>query len=105
MIVRKFIESPLRQGEDEKVAYALTTTPWGASPTSVTVKIFSLNATTGAKTDVSSTKLSGVVAVVGNVITTPLVQSLIPGTHYRLEITFSSSGNTFEAWGIIEAEA
>ncbi len=103
MAIRRVKESPLHQGVDEQVAYALTTTPWGSSPGSVSVKLFSLDST-GAKTDVSSTKLTGSPSVDGDVITTPLVISLAAGTDYRMEIKFTCSGNVFEAWAVIKGE-
>ena len=30
--IREIVESPLPQGKDEKIAYRLTTTPWGGTP-------------------------------------------------------------------------
>ena len=35
-------ESPLLQGADEQIAYQLTTTPWGSTPTSVDVKCYDI---------------------------------------------------------------
>lgn len=90
---RRIVESPLYQGVDEQVAYQLTVTPWGSSPTSIAVV---LKDATG--TDVSSTKLSGSATANGDVITTPKVISLVDGSQYRLEIKFTCSGNIFEAW-------
>jgi hypothetical protein len=96
---REIKESPLFQGENEKVAYDLTTTPWGGSPANEDVKIFDSD-----DNDVSSTKLSGSNSVSGDVITTKLVQSLVAGEWYRLKIQWTNSGNTFEAYTIIYAE-
>jgi hypothetical protein len=48
--------------------------------------------------------LSGSASVAGDVITTPVVKSLVAGTQYRLEIKFTVSGNIFEAFGFIDAE-
>lgn len=98
-INRAVKESPISQGADEQIAYTLTTTPWGSTPTSVACTIY-----TAAGTNVSSTNLSGVVGVVGDVITTPIVTGLTAGTTYRLEIKFTSSGNVFEPYCIIVCE-
>ena len=95
---REAIESPYLQGEDEILAYLVTTTPWAASPTSPTVKIFSYDLTTDAYTDVTATKMSGSASVSGDVITTPAVTSLTAGTRYRVEVKFVVSGNTFETY-------
>lgn len=96
---REFIESPIYQGEDEKVSYNLTTTSWGGSPTSVSMKLYQMNK--NAKTDVSATKLSGSPSVVGDVITTPYIISLTDGVKYRLEASWMKNGNTVEAFGYI----
>jgi len=101
-VSREVKESKLLQGADEKIAYQLTTTPWGSTPTSVSVKCYDV--TTGARTDVSSTNLSGSATVAGDVITCPTLQSLTAGSWYRLEIQFVSGGNTWEAYAIIHAE-
>lgn len=90
---RRIKESPLVQGVDERIAYLLTTTPWGSSPGTITVVLKS-----AAGTDVSATYLSGAASVAGDVITTPIIHSLVNDTQYRLEIKFICSGNTFEAW-------
>lgn len=97
---REIVESPLRQGEDETIAYTLTTTPWGSSPSSVSVKLYE-----GAdRTDRSSTMLSGSPDTTGDVITTPAVTGLTYGEVYRLEIKFTISGNVFEAFARIDCE-
>ena len=53
MSTRAVQESPIVQGEDEIITYDLTTTPWGSSPTNVTVKVYDI--TDGAETDVTTT--------------------------------------------------
>lgn len=98
---REVNESPLEQGADERVAYSLTTTPWGASPSAVVVTLWEEQGRTW--TDVSSTKLSGSPSVTGDVIMSPMVQSLTPGNRYRLECTFTAGGQTWEPYLIIEA--
>ena len=100
-VTRAVKESPITQGADEIIAYTLTTTPWGASPTSISVKLYE----GASKTDRSATMLSGIAGATGDVITTPLVTGLTAGQVYRLEIKFTSSGNVFEAFCIIYAEA
>ncbi len=102
MTKREINESPLQQGADERIAYLLTTTPWGTSPASPEVKLYSQNVSTGALTDVSTTNLTGTASAAGDVITTPLVIGLSDGTRYRMEIKFVCGGNTFEAFGWIE---
>lgn len=104
MISREFIESPMPQGRNEALAYRLTSTPWAVSPTSPAVAIYSHDPDTDTYTDVSSTKLVGSPSISGDVITTPLVYALTPGTKYRVEVRFTVSGNTFEPFGWIHAE-
>ena len=98
--IREVKESPREQGADERIAYEITTTPWGSTPSAVDVKLFSIGAD-GSLTDVTATKLSGVASVTGDVITTPLVISLVAGTTYRLETKFTTSGNVLECFMII----
>ena len=100
-ISREVKESKLLQGADEKIAYQLTTTPWGSTPTSIVVKCYDV---TTAREDVTSTNLSGTASATGDVITCPVLQSLTAGNSYRLEIQFVSGGNTWEAYAIIQAE-
>jgi hypothetical protein len=97
--IREFDPSPIRQGANERIAYKLTTTPWGSSPTSPVVKIFDQ---TGV--DKSSTNLSGSPSVTGDVITTPLVIALQSSVQYKLTINFVVSGNTMEAYGYIAGD-
>lgn len=101
-VPREVRESPLHQGADEQIAYRLTTTPWGSSPTSVAVVAYDI--TTDARTDVSSTVLSGSAGVVGDVITLPVMKSLTAEHVYRVEIKFTCSGNVFEAILIVNAK-
>ena len=101
-VQRQVREGRLRQGEEERISYTLTTTPWGSAPSDAAVKLYELAA--GAWADVSATKLSGAPSVQGDVITCPLVLGLTAGNLYRLEIKFVSSGNTFEAYAEIEGE-
>ena len=100
---RKIVESPLWQGKDEQIAYKLTTTPWGSTPSSVAVALYDV--TTEADTDVSATSLSGTAGVSGDVITTPVVKLLTAGNIYRLEIKFTVNSNVTEAFAYIMAEA
>ena len=100
MISRQIKESPIAHGEDEQVAYTLTTTPWGSTPSSVAVAIKQLP----GLTDTSATNLSGNASVNGDVITTPVVKSLVSGAQYRLEVKFTVSGNIMEAWAYVNGE-
>lgn len=95
--IREFIESAIQQGADEVRPYKWTTTPWGSTPSSVTVTLYD------GDTDVSATNLSGSASVAGDVITTPAVTGLTAGKVYRLEIKCTIDGRVEEAWGHIRA--
>lgn len=101
MSVREIVESPWVQGEDESIAYTLTTTPWGSDPTSPAVVVKDL---TNGGADVTETVTSGDASADGDVITTPAIGSLTAGHRYRVEVTFTIAGNVQEAFGIINAE-
>ncbi len=89
-------------GADETIVYTLTTTPWGSSPTSPSAKIYELDGDTF--TDVTSTKMSGSASAANDVITLPAISGLTAGTDYRVEVKFTSSGNTFEAFAELKCE-
>lgn len=95
---REFAESPIYQGEDERLAYRFSTLPWGGSPTNVSIKFYTVNKT--VKTDVTATKLSGSSGVDGNYITTPLIIALVPNAKYRMEAQWWKDGNLVEAFAI-----
>ena len=95
--VREFKESPLYQGEDEVLAYSFSTTPWdSSSPSSPSAMLQDASGS-----DVTGTNLSGSASVSTTTITTPAVTGLTVGAQYRLEIQWTDSGNTFEAFGYI----
>jgi hypothetical protein len=96
---REIKESPLVQGVDERIAYTLTTTPWGGSPSSPAVVVKN-----EAGTDITATVTTGTAGVAGDVVTTPIIHSLVNNVNYRLEISFIISGNTFEAFAQLSGQ-
>lgn len=96
----KVKETGLKQGSDEEIAYSLTTTPWGSTPSAVLVKAYDAS---NAFTDVSDTVLEGNPTVSDDVITTPVVKALIEGKTYRIEIKFTTGGNVLECHFELEA--
>ena len=98
-INREFKESPMSQGEEEQIAYQLTSTPWGSTPTSIVVKIYDAGGT-----DKSTTCLSGTASATGDIITLPVCKSLTAGNRYKLQVKFTSGGNVYEAFGYVDAE-
>ena len=87
------------QGEDEEVEYSVDTTIWGGYTSDAEATLLD-----GNGDDVSATHLSGAVAVVGNVITTPLVIALGVDIRYTLQILWVCGANTFEAYCYIIGE-
>lgn len=102
-MAREVLEGMRTQGPNEQIAYSVTTTAWGSSPSSVACYLYDV---TDQSTDVSvtSTKLSGSVSTGGDVITTPKVISLVLGHMYRLDVRFTSGGNVYEAIVRIKCE-
>ena len=96
-------EGTRKQGADEALYWPIITTPWGSSPSSVSVKAYSRS---GAAewTDVTATVRSGAATVDGDTITCPKLSGLTEGTLYRLEIQFTSGGNIFEPYILVQAE-
>ena len=85
-------ESPQRQSPQESIARTVTTTPWGSSPTGVTLTVYDVT-TPGTETDVSGTVATGSNTVVGDVITTKRIGSLTLGRDYRADVLFTDSSN------------
>lgn len=101
-IRREIVESPLIQGVDEIIAYTLTTTPWGSSPSSVSVVVKDITTTVS---DVTNTVMpTNSPSVSGNVITLSPLKLLTDQHIYRVEVKFTISGNVFEAYAIVEAQ-
>lgn len=103
MVSREVTQGTQRQGVDESIYYGITTTPWGSTPTSVTVTAWSLTGT-DTWTNVSTTVLSGTASVAGDVIILPKLYSLTQGVTYRIEVKFTSGANIFEPYFYVQAE-
>lgn len=102
---REVKESPLVQGADEEIIYTLTTTPWGSTPTSVSVKVYDISVA-GTKTDVTTTNMStNSPTVNGDIITLSPLKLLTAGKRYRVEVKFTSGGSVFEPFFHVDAEA
>ena len=102
MGTRQFIV-PSPQGVNETIAYALDVTVWGGTPASPTTMLYDVTAPSQYD-DVSGTNLDGSASVSGNIITTKQVTALAAGHRYRINVGWTNSGNTLEAYGFIEAE-
>ena len=102
IVTREVVEGTQYQGTDEQVYYKITTTPWGSTPTATGASAFSYS--DSAWTNVSSTVLSGSTSVSGDIITLPKMYTLTEGTLYRVEVTFTTSSNVYEAYFFVQAE-
>ncbi len=102
-LIRHVKEGTQHQGVDEQIVYTITTTPWGSTPTSPTSKIFSYSST-GVFSDTTSTNMTGSCSVAGDIISLPLIKSLVADTNYRVETQFTISGNLFECYFNIQGE-
>jgi hypothetical protein len=90
-IIRQMKELSISQGVGESIIYTLTTTPWGSNPTVDSVIVYDV--TNNTRTNVSSTVLNGTSSVSGDIITLPILYNLTVKNRYRLEVTFTVSGN------------
>ncbi|MBP8055068.1 MAG: hypothetical protein KA314_04470 [Chloroflexi bacterium] len=96
---REVREGTQFQGIDERIAYRLDVTNWGDSPTIVSVVVKDR-----AGNDVTSTVMTGTTSTTGNVITLPVLHSLIVNVRYRIEVIFTVNGNVMEAYFFVRAE-
>ncbi len=101
IVSREVKEGMQVQGEDEQIAYSITTTPWGSDPSSVVVVVKDESADFA---DVTDTVTSGSASANGDIITTPIIKSLTAGRTYRVEVKFASGANVFECYFRIRAE-
>lgn len=93
----------LTQGDEEIIAYQVTTTPWGSSPGNISCKVFDITA--GTRIDVTTTVMpTNSPTAAGDVITLSPLKLLTAGNKYRVEVKFTCSGNVFECYKIIVAE-
>jgi len=99
---REVTEGQQDQGTDESIAYWFNSTPWGSTPTGVAVACYDI--TTGARTDVTGTNLTGTASVVGDKITLPALHSLTADHTYRVEAKFTVDGNVLETFVVVKAE-
>lgn len=77
-----------RQSADEELAYMITTTNYGSTPTGVSVVVYDEQ----TNTDVTSTVMpAGAHSVSGDVITLKPLKSLTKGHSYRVEVEFTDS--------------
>lgn len=102
MISREIVEGTQRQGEDEIITYSLTTTPWGSTPSAVTVVAKDLSNDGAVVT--STVFPGGSASVVGDIITLAPLRALTAGHRYRIEVKFASGANNFEAYFFVLAE-
>ena len=87
-------EGPITQGTNESVAYNLTTTPVGSSPSSITLAVYDES---NGDADVTDDVTTGSASVSGDVITWPYIHSLTAGKAYRAVLIFTVGGNDREA--------
>jgi len=85
-------ESPQRQSPQESISYSITTTPWGSTPTSITLTVYDVTVP-GVETDVTDSVVAGSNSAAGDVITTKRIGSLTLGHDYRADVLFTDSGS------------
>ena len=97
---REVKEGVQLQGEDEKVTYSITSTPWGSSPASVVMVVKDDDGD-----DVTDDVTSGSTSVSGDVITLKPIDALTAGMRYRVEVQFTAgAGAPFETYFFIDCE-
>ena len=101
---RQCPESPSIQGADESIAYGITTTPWGSTPTSLAMVLYDVTDPDNPS-DVTSTKTEGSITASGDVITTKRIKLLVLDHVYRAEVKFTdANSNIWECFFIINCQ-
>jgi len=101
--IREIAEGEQEQGADEEVTYTLTVpTTWGTPAAPLTVKAYSVNESTDALTDVTSTVMpTGSGSIASQVITLPEMKSLTAAVLYRVEVKFATGTDVKEAFAYV----
>ena len=99
--IREVKEGTQYQGADEELAYQITTTNWGSSPSSTAVKAYDEN---NADDDVTSTVFpTNSPSESGDVITLSPLKSMTIGHSYRIEVKFTDGdSNIWELFFIVK---
>lgn len=101
---REVVESPIRQGEDERIPYKLTTTPWGTGPSLAEIKVKDITLGYVDVTIAVTQPPSGPPTIAGDVITMPVLFGLERGHSYRAEFAFWIGTTKYEPFAIINCE-
>ena len=97
--IRAVKEGTLYQGADESLAYNITTTPWGSSPTSQSAKAYDQSVNLDVTDTVFPTNSP---QVSGDVITLSLLTALTVDHSYRIEVKFTDGdSNIWELYFIV----
>lgn len=99
--IREVVEGLLGQGVDESIVYTIDSSPWGGAPVSPTAVIKDEQ---DSFSDVTVDVATGTASANGDTILSPEIHSLIAGKIYRVEIAYTSGGNTLEIFFRIKAE-
>jgi hypothetical protein len=100
--IREVVEGKQTQGEDEKIAYSITSTPWGSSPTDVSVVVKDIY---DNYKDVTTIVMPfGLIGVTGDKITLKPLIALTRDRLYRVEVKFTVNGNICEPFFEVRAE-
>ena len=96
---RLFKESPWEQGEDEQIAYAFDTMPWGVTcPLSPSMVVL-IN---GSDVTASKTTGSAAIGTCATCVVLGRFDNPVPSTTYRIQVTFTdnkATPNTYGAYG------
>jgi len=95
--LREVNESPVYQGSNETISYAIDFADWG-TPSSPACTLWQ------GTTNVTSTNLSGSASVTGDIVTTPAVKTLTAGSEYVMKCVVTISGNTESCWLVIRCD-
>jgi len=89
-------------GENEAPVFTLTTTPWGSSPTGLSLTIEDLS---NNETDVTSTLTDGSdPTATGDIVTLPQISGWKRGHRYRVRVAFTAGGTDWEAKATIDVD-
>ena len=101
MSVREIAQGKKRQGENESLAYKITTTNWASSPSDPVVGAFLYPLLSGVTSDVFPINTP---TCNGDIITLSPLKNLAIGNTYRIEVRFTSGVNTWECYFRVQCD-
>ena len=100
--IRRVVEGRQVQSIKEDIQWQISTTPWGGSPTPVTLYVWDVSQNFLDVTAIVA--IGGPPTVAGDIITSQIISGLTMDHLYRVEFIFVIGANTLSAYFELQCE-